>query len=216
MNNNKNMDDKFHSEINMEEMQHYNKNQQEDYQVFFSTIHINEFDNKMNPNNNIEFPMEYNENSFPTYSKLGNSNAKIDSNDYFDNNKLNAYVNKNENLKINNNTLNFNYPDLRKNNESLFSYNNEEEVERFNESANQENFEIFQHIGEQEFKNSLSENHIDGNFPSNKNNNLEREEWENPNMRKSNRRIEIDPQQVFTTDDLSSYIVKEKEEKKDL
>ena len=64
------MDDNFHSEIHMEEMQHPNKTPQEDYQVFFSTIQINEFDKKMNNNNSLEFPTEFNEISFPTYSKL--------------------------------------------------------------------------------------------------------------------------------------------------
>lgn len=206
MNNNKIMDGNFHSEINMEEMQHPNKNQREDYQVFYSTIQVNEFDKKINHNNNMEFHVDHNENSFPTYSKLGNSNAKIDSIDYFDN-KINT--NKIENSKTKN-TLAFNYSDVKKDNESLFSYNNEEEI-KFNDTVNQEHFEIFQHSQDNEMKNYLVENNIiDQN-----NIEIDYEEQQFTNKSKSNKKLEIETQ-VYTIDDLSNYIIKEKEEKKDL
>jgi hypothetical protein len=195
------MDDHFHSEINMEEIQHPHKSQQEDYQVFFSTIQINEFDKKINHNNILEFPMEFSDNSFPTYSKLGNSNVKIDSIDYFDN-KLNS--NKIENLKTKN-TLTFNYS------ESLFSYHNENEI-KFNDTANQENFELFQNIRDQEMKNYLVKNNNNDNNDDNLSASFE---GENLNKPKTNMRLEIE-QQAYTKDNFSKYIIKEKEEKKDL
>ena len=201
------MDDLFHSEINMEEIQHPNKSRQEDYQVFFSTIQINEFDKKINYNNILEFPMECNDNSFPTYSKLGNSFAKIDSIDYFDN-KLNS--NKIENLKTKN-TLTFNYSDFNKDSESLFSYNNEDEI-NFNNTANQENFELFQNIRDQDMKNYLVKNNNTDNNDDNLSANFEGEDLNKP---KTNIRLEIE-QQANTKDSFSKYIIKEKEEKKDL
>ena len=74
-------------------------------------------------------------------------------------NKLNS--NKIENLKTKN-TLTFNYSDFNKDSESLFSYNNEDEI-NFNNTANQENFELFQNIRDQDMKNYLVKNNIDFN-----------------------------------------------------
>jgi len=230
------MDDNFHSEINMEENQHHNKNQQEDYQVFFSTIQINEFDKKMTHNNVLEFPIENHENSFPTYSKLGNSNAKFESIDFIFEKKNNSNNNENSN-KNNNFNNNSDFADFNKNSESLFS-NIYEENDNFNNNINNnnninviindysinanfdkenneenynykyENFQMFNNMEEQEMKNQNNENiSNDFNIP-------------NANTNKTNRlsckKLEFDPKQVFSIEDFSSYIIKEKEEKKDL
>ncbi len=227
------MDDNFHSEINMEENHQNYKKQQDDFQVFFSTIQINEFDKKITHNNILTFPYENLENSFPTYSKLGNSNAKFELMD-------SIYEKKNNNLNNNqtsnkNDDFNIEYPDFNRNSETIFSdiyeenhnfYNNansnnivnaindfsinKDLVNENNENNNRiqyEKFQIFDKSEEQEMKTFNNENI--------KNNYINTQNAVN-NRRFSDENVNFDNKQVFSINNISNYNIREKEEKKDL
>lgn len=197
------MDDNFRSEINMEENPHHNKIQPEDYQVFFSTIQINDFDKKINHNNLLEYP-DFHEHSFPTYNKLHCSNAIIDNMELLEKKKN---LNKTENLH-NQKYEYTNYPEFNQKEDNSFCFNSKNDEEKLTQLEFQCNLENFNNLTidndpktfNTEYKNILSD------ITSNQEN----------CGKGSSKKMQYTPQNIFSIDNVSYYIIKEKEEKKDL